>query len=95
MKCNGLRFGVVLLLGLAAAASAGAQDEDCKKNHYILDTPVCDTRAIDVPTLYAGVIATGSVAADAMARPSPRLHKSLRHHGLSMPYFSFSSSIGG
>jgi len=43
----------------------------------------------------AGVSATGSVAADAMARPSPRRHKSLRHHGLSMPYFSFSSSIGG
>ena len=43
----------------------------------------------------AGVIATGSVVADPMAQPSPRRHKSLRHHGLSMPYFSFSSAIGG
>ena len=43
----------------------------------------------------AGVIATGSVDADPATPPSPRRHRSLRHHGLSMPYFSFSSSIGG
>ena len=41
-----------------------------------------------------GVVATASVDADQKA-PSPRRHKGLRHHGLSMPYFSVSSSIGG
>ncbi|HET7125667.1 MAG TPA: hypothetical protein VFI26_01015 [Lysobacter sp.] len=41
----------------------------------------------------AGPIVTGAVADPGM--PSPRRHKSLRRHGLSMPYFSFSSSIGG
>ncbi|GAA5009319.1 hypothetical protein GCM10025793_20380 [Lysobacter lycopersici] len=46
------------------------------------------------PATDAGVIATGSIDADP-ATPSPRRHKSLRHHGLSMPYFSFSSAIGG
>lgn len=43
----------------------------------------------------AGAVATSSVDAGAPAQSSPRRHKSLRHHGLSMPYFSFSSSIGG
>jgi hypothetical protein len=43
----------------------------------------------------ARAVATGSVDADPAIPPSPRRHKSLRHHGLSMPYFSFSSSIGG
>lgn len=38
-----------------------------------------------------GVVATGSIDAD----PAPRRHKSLRHHGLAMPYFSFASAIGG
>ena len=41
-----------------------------------------------------GVVATGSIDAG-QATPSPRRHKGLRHHGPSMPYFSFSSSIGG
>lgn len=41
-----------------------------------------------------GVIAAGSVDADP-ATPSPRRHKGLRRHGMAMPYFSFSSSIGG
>jgi len=40
-----------------------------------------------------GVVATGSIDAD--PSPPPRRHRSLGHHGLSMPYFSFSSSIGG
>ena len=42
-----------------------------------------------------GTIVTGSVDADPATPTSPRRHKSLRHQGLSMPYFSFSSSIGG
>ena len=42
----------------------------------------------------AGAIVTGSVDADP-ATASPRHHRSLRRHGLSMPYFSFSSAIGG
>ena len=42
-----------------------------------------------------GVVATGAIDADQAAAPSPRRHKALRHHGLSMPYFSFSSAIGG
>lgn len=42
-----------------------------------------------------GVIATGAVQAGATATAAPRPHKPLRRHGLSMPYFSFSSSIGG
>ena len=40
----------------------------------------------------AGTILTGSVDADPVA---PRRHKSLRRQGMAMPYFSFSSSIGG
>jgi hypothetical protein len=43
----------------------------------------------------AGAIVTGAVDADAGTASSPRRHRSLRHHGLSMPYFSFSSAIGG
>lgn len=42
-----------------------------------------------------GVVATGSIDASQSPASSPRRHRSLRHHGLSMPYFSFSSSIGG
>jgi len=47
------------------------------------------------PETDAGVIATGAVEADVAASPAPRPHKVLRRHGVSMPYFSFSSSIGG
>ena len=47
------------------------------------------------PATGAAVIATGAVQADAAAPAAPRPHKPLRRHGLSMPYFSFSSSIGG
>jgi len=47
------------------------------------------------PATNAAPIATGAVEADAVASPAPRPHRSLRRHGLSMPYFSFSSSIGG
>ena len=47
------------------------------------------------PSTGTDVIATGAVQADAAASPAPRPHKPLRRHGLSMPYFSFSSSIGG
>jgi hypothetical protein len=42
-----------------------------------------------------GVVATGAIDPDQAPAPSPRRHKGLRHHGLSMPYFSFSRSIGG
>ncbi|MFT3896283.1 MAG: hypothetical protein QM719_01055 [Thermomonas sp.] len=54
-------------------------------------TPHLASPAIDD----AGAVVTGSVDADPAAAASPRRHRSLRHHGLSMPYFSFSSSIGG
>lgn len=47
------------------------------------------------PASDAGTIATGTIEADVAATPAPRPHKPLRRHGLSMPYFSFSSSIGG
>ena len=47
------------------------------------------------PATDSGVIATGAVQADAAATAAPRPHKPLRRHGLSMPYFSFSSSTGG
>lgn len=47
------------------------------------------------PSTGTDVIATGAVQADAATSPAPRPHKPLRRHGLSMPYFSFSSSIGG
>ncbi len=47
------------------------------------------------PSTGTDVIATGAVQADTAASPAPRPHKPLRRHGLSMPYFSFSSSIGG
>ena len=47
------------------------------------------------PATDSGVIGTGAVQADATAAAAPRPHKPLRRHGLSMPYFSFSSSIGG
>ena len=57
MKCKGFELGVVLVLGLAAGASVRAQDEDCGKNHYILDTPVCDVQAVDVPIGAPGAIA--------------------------------------
>jgi hypothetical protein len=42
----------------------------------------------------SGAIATGAVDADPAASV-PSRHRSLRRHGMSMPYFSFSSSIGG
>ncbi len=57
MKRKGFELGVVLVLGLAAGASVRAQDEDCGKNHYILDTPVCDVQAVDVPIGAPGAIA--------------------------------------
>jgi hypothetical protein len=41
-----------------------------------------------------GTLVTGSVDADP-ATPSPRRHRSLHRQGMAMPYFSFSSSIGG
>ena len=44
-----------------------------------------------VPVMTGSGGAVASVDADA----TPRRHRSLRNHGLSMPYFSFSSSIGG
>jgi hypothetical protein len=48
------------------------------------------------PTLDdAGTVVTGSADADPAAASSPRRHRSLRHHGMAMPYFSFSSAIGG
>jgi len=34
-----------------------AQDEDCGKNHYILDAPVCAVQALDVPIGAPGAIA--------------------------------------
>ena len=43
----------------------------------------------------ASFIATSQVDADQTPPTSPRRHKPLGRHGLSMPYFSFSSSIGG
>ena len=43
----------------------------------------------------ADVVATGAVAADPAPVAGQRRHRSLGHHGLSMPYFSFSSAIGG
>jgi|GEM_PF-6216373 len=46
------------------------------------------------PAADTGVIATGAIEANATTIPAPRPHKPLRRHGLSMPYFSFSSSIG-
>jgi hypothetical protein len=52
-------------------------------------------RLADPGPANAAAVATTSVDADPTTPPSPRRHKSLRHHGLSMPYFSFSSSIGG
>jgi hypothetical protein len=51
-------------------------------------------RLADPATNDAGAIVTGSVDADP-ATVSPHRHRSLRRHGLSMPYFSFSSAIGG
>jgi hypothetical protein len=57
MKCKGFELGFGLVLGLAAAAGACAQDGGCDKNHYILDTPACDVRALDVPIGPPGAIA--------------------------------------
>ena len=57
--------------------------------------PADPVRIAPAMTAEPGAVATGAAQADAAATPAPRAHKPLRRHGLSMPYFSFSSSIGG
>jgi hypothetical protein len=55
--------------------------------------PMTRLASPDIDTV--DVVATGAVTADPAATDAPRRHRSLGRHGLSMPYFSFSSAIGG
>ena len=63
-----------------------------------LRPPQAPHRLVSPGPTSTGVIATGAVADDADADADatlPSHPRSLRRHGLSMPYFSFSSIVGG